>query len=156
VEIVFLGMQLREPYRDIRHTMRMFGRQVKDSLAYARNFIPANADPKEIWYILKQHLTYKNDPPGVELLQSFPTMMENNYWGTPGAGDCDCFTIAAVSCAVVNHIPVRIVIVGNHKDGPSHVYCEMKYKGRWDVFDLVNPFYGETKAYRHRQVIDVK
>jgi hypothetical protein len=36
------------------------------------------------------------------------------------------------------------------------VYCEMKYKGRWDVFDLVNPFYGETKAYRHRQVIDVK
>ena len=26
-------------------------------------------------------LTYKNDPPGIELLQSVPTLFENNYWG---------------------------------------------------------------------------
>ena len=83
-------------------------------------------------------------------------MMENNYWGIPGAGDCDCFTIAAVACCIENDIPVRIVIVGNNADAPSHVYAEvLDPRQGWTPFDLVNPFYGETKKYTYEKRIAV-
>lgn len=149
-------MRYKKPYQNIRHTMREFGRQVAASIPYAEQWMPVGLTPRQMFHILKQNTVYKNDPPGVELLQSMPSLMEDNYWGIPGAGDCDCFTIAAVACAVANDIPVRIVIVGNHSDGPSHVYCEMKDNGSWVPFDLVNAFYGETKAYGHKKIISVK
>lgn len=148
-------MRYKEPYKSIKHTMREFGRQIAASVPYARNWMPVTDSPKDMFWILKQHTTYKNDPPGVELLQSMPSLMDDNYWGIPGAGDCDCFTITAVACAVANHIPVRICIVGNDSQGPSHVYCEMKDNGQWVPFDLVNAFYGETKPYRNKKIIKV-
>jgi len=109
-----------------------------------------------LFALLKQHTTYRNDPPGVELLQSMPTLMHNNYYGIPGAGDCDCFTIAAVACCKVENIPVRIVIVGNTEKNPTHVYAEVMDGGRWVAFDLCSPFYGETKKYRYLSRIKVK
>ena len=149
-------MKMKVPYKNIGHTVEMMGKQIEDSLDYATSFAPGESNPRHLFHILKQNLTYHNDPPGVELLQSFPSMMENNYWGIPGAGDCDCFTIAAEACCIENDIPVRIVIVGNSADAPSHVYAEVLDPNQgWTPFDLVNPFYGQTKDYTYEKRISV-
>jgi len=146
----------RVKYRDLHHTLDGMRRQIEDSLNYAASFVPRGTRPRELFWLLKQHTRYKNDPPGVELLQSMPSLMENNYWGIPGAGDCDCFSITTAACCKVLNIPCRLVVVGQSPKAPSHVYCEVKDGGRWVPFDLVNTFYGETKKYRYLSTINVK
>lgn len=153
---IFGGMVLKERYTNLARTMEAMQIQIEDSLDYARYFTPRGTSPRELFFLLKQHTVYRHDPPGVELLQSMPTLMENNYWGVRGAGDCDCFTIAAVACCAVERIPVRICLVGNSTNSPTHVYAEVMDGGRWVPFDLVAPFYGETKKYRYLHTIKVK
>jgi hypothetical protein len=148
-------MKMKVPYQNIAHTIDMMQRQIEESLDYAEDFTPRNTTPKELFWIMRNNLTYKNDPPGVELLQSFPSMMEDNFHGKPGAGDCDCFTIAAVACCKAAGIPCRIVIVGNSAIAPSHVYAEVLDNGQWMPFDLVNAYYGETKDYNYKKIINV-
>ncbi len=148
-------MRIKIPYQNIGHTIEMLQKQIENSLDFAHEFAPGEHDPKHLFHLLKNNTTYKNDPPGVELLQSFPSLINDNYWGIPGAGDCDCFTIAAVACCVENDIPVRIVIVGNSSIAPSHIYCEVIYKGKWTAFDLVNNYFGETKKYKYEKIINV-
>lgn len=149
-------MFLKERYTNLARTLEAMQIQIEDSLEYARYFTPTGETPRSLFHLLKQHTVYRNDPPGVELLQSMPTMMENNWWGVRGAGDCDCFTIAAVACCAVERIPCRIVLVGNSTNCPTHVYCEVLDKGRWTAFDLVAPFYGETKKYKYLSRVNVK
>jgi len=148
-------MQLKEKYTTLQRTLDCMQTQIEESLSFARNFVPRGETPRSLFALLKQHTTYRNDPPGVELLQSMPTLMHNNYYGIPGAGDCDCFCIAAVASCKVENIPVRIVIVGNTEKNPTHVYCEVLDNGRWTAFDLCSPFYGETKKYRYLSRIKV-
>jgi hypothetical protein len=148
-------MRTKYVYKSLDDTLKQMSRQVAYSLDYADKFLPRDTTPLEIWSILKPNLTYKNDPPGIELLQSFPSLMEDNYWGTTGMGDCDCFTIAAMACAYSRNIPVRAVVVGNDKTAPSHIYCQMWDGSRWVDFDLVNSDYGFTKPYKHKQILNV-
>ena len=148
-------MRMKIPYKNIGHTIDMMGKQIENSLDYAETFVPRNTTPKELFWILRQNTTYHNDPKGVELLQSMPSMFEDNYWGIPGAGDGDCFTISAIACCKVANIPCRIVIVGNSPVAPSHVYAEVLDDGKWTPFDLVNPYYGQTKSYKHKKIINV-
>lgn len=127
--------------------------QIRDSIDFANDFLPARTTSLEIWSILKDNLIYKNDPPGIELLQSFPSLMNDNYWGIPGAGDCDCFVIAALACAKARGIPARAVIVGNSSNNPTHIYCQMFDGSKYIDFDLVSSTYGTTKAYKNKQII---
>lgn len=145
----------KKPYTSLAHTLQMMSKQIVDSLDYADGFLPKYTTPQEIWYILKDNLIYKSDPPGIELLQSFPSLMLDNYWGTPGMGDCDCFTIAAVSCAKVRDIPTRVVVVGNKASAPSHVYSQILVNGSWVNFDLVSSEYGTTRPYKFQQMLKV-
>ena len=148
-------MVLKEKYTTLQRTLDMMQLQIQESLSFARNFVPRGETPRSLFTLLKQHTTYRHDPPGVELLQSMPTLMHRNFYGIPGAGDCDCFTITAVACCKVENIPVRIVVVGNTRKNPTHVYCEVLDAGRWTAFDLCSPFYGETKKYRYLSRINV-
>jgi len=147
----------KQKYRSLAHTIEMIGVQVRDSLDYAKSFVPRYTSIDELWRILKDNLVYKHDPPGVELLQSFPSLMNDNYWGIPGAGDCDCFTIAALSCAWVSGFPCRAVVVGNSSEAPSHIYAEVfdRDKQKWVIFDLVNDSIGVTKYYRYKTIIRI-
>jgi len=147
---------VKVPYRDLQYTLDKMQVQIQDSLNYAAGFVPKGTTPSQLFWILKQHTIYKSDPPGVELLQSMPSLMENNFWGVRGAGDCDCFSIAAAACCHVLGIPCRLVVVGQTKAAPTHVYVEVLDRGRWVPFDLVNTFYGETKKYRYISTINVK
>ncbi len=148
-------MRLKVPYKNLNHTIQMIGKQIEESIPYAETFVPVNCTPKELFWILRQNTSYVNDPPGVELLQSMPSLFEDNYHGKPGAGDCDCFTITTVACCLVANIPVRMVVVGNSLSAPSHIYAEVLDNGKWTPFDLVNSLYGHTKSYSYKKVIDV-
>ena len=114
-------MDLRVPYQDINQTLQGIHRQVVDSLDYCANNMPVYPDPQSMFYGLKQLITYHNDPPGVELLQTVPTLFENNWWGIPGAGDCDCFSILVLSMCVVP--TVGIINVLDHADGQKLRRC---------------------------------
>ena len=109
-------------YVSLADTIAKMGMQVRDSLNYADSYLTYNVTPKEIFHILKQNTTYKHDPVGVELLQSMPSLMDDNYWGHSGWGDCDCFSIAGIASCIVRGYKTRYVVVGNDRNAPSHIY----------------------------------
>jgi len=140
------------PYTDINATMRGIRRQVMDSFDYCAQSLPAMDTPQEIFRVLKSMVTYKNDPPGVELLQSVPTLFEQNYWGIPGAGDCDCFSILVLAvCAVNGLYEQRIVLAGRNKLAPVHIWTEVKHNGKWYAMDLTQPYINSTREYKFTQ-----
>ena len=73
------------PYTDINATMRGIKTQVIDSIDWVCANMPKFSTPEQMFSQLKTMVTYRNDPDGVELLQSVPTLFENNYWRISGA-----------------------------------------------------------------------
>lgn len=96
-----------------------------------------------------------NDPRGIELLQTFQTMMLNNYHGIPGAGDCDCFTIAATSCFIASGNRCEIILAGNYSDEFTHIYNRVYYGGTYVGFDLTEPFFAYERPYKIKKVFSV-
>jgi hypothetical protein len=144
------------PYTDINATMRGIRTQVIDSINWTCDNLPKFSTPEEMFKTLKSMVTYKNDPPGVELLQSVPTLFTNNYWGIRGAGDCDCFSILVLTCGVCSGFnDQRIVLAGRSKIAPVHIWTEIKYKGKWYSMDLTQPFINSTREYRYTQYLYV-
>jgi len=146
---------IKVPYTDLNATMRGIRRQVIDSLEYCCNELPRFSNPEQMFNVLKNAVTYKNDPPGVELLQSVPTLFENNYWGKSGAGDCDCFTILVLSCCVANGWNTQqIVLAGRQKLAPVHIWSRVKFGGKWYDMDLTQPFCNSTRKYKFIQYLN--
>lgn len=144
------------PYTDINATMRGIRTQVIDSIDYVNNNLPSYSTPEQMFNSLKSMVSYKNDPPGVELLQSVPTLFEDNYWGMPGAGDCDCFSILVLTCCLCNGWNnQRIVLAGRNKLAPVHIWTEVKYNGKWYAMDLTQPFVNSTREYKYTQYLYV-
>lgn len=143
------------PYTDINATMRGIRTQVIDSLDFCLNNMPSFSDPETMFNTLKNVITYKNDPEGTELLQSVPTLFENNYWGKSGCGDCDCFAILALSMFVANGFNKRsIVLAGRNKLAPSHIWVMVKHRGKWYDFDLTQPYFNTRRSYKFIQYLD--
>lgn len=113
-------------------------------------------NPKDIFYLLKAATRYKHDPPGVELLQSMQTLLTDaNYWGIPGAGDCDCFTIAYTACMKAVNIPVKIVLAGRRKNEFVHVYNVVRLYGEDIPADLTNAEFGTERPYLYHREIKI-
>lgn len=149
-------MKLKVPYKNIDQTLKGIHTQVIDSLDYCANNMPVYPDPVSMFYGLKQLIKYHNDPPGVELLQSVPTLFDNNYWGISGAGDCDCFSILVLSMALVHNFgPQRVVLCGRSKMAPVHIFTQIKVNGTWKTLDLTRPLYNTHKPYKFYQHIPV-
>lgn len=146
-------MQLRKPYKDINETLHYLGVQVCDSINYCNIHFNGFDDPENLFYHLKSVISYKNDPTGVELIQSVPTMFENNPHGKSGAGDCDCFVVLALSCFFVNGFnDFGIKLFGRSKKQPVHISCYVENKN----FDLTNPFYDYERPYRYVQKLKIE
>jgi hypothetical protein len=144
------------PYTDINATMRGIRTQVIDSIDFCINFMPSFRNPETMFKTLKNLITYKNDPEGVELLQSVPTLFQKNYWGFSGCGDCDCFSILALSMFIANGFnQKRIVLAGRNKLSPSHIWVMVKYKNKWYDFDLTEPYFNSRRKYKFVQYLDV-
>jgi hypothetical protein len=144
------------PYTDINATMRGIRTQVIDSIDYVCENLPSYSTLESMFNSLKSMVTYKNDPPGVELLQSVQTLFEQNYWGIPGAGDCDCFTILVLTACLCNGWnEQRIVLAGRNKLAPVHIWSEVKHNGKWYAMDLTQPFINSTREYKYKQYLYV-
>lgn len=144
------------PYTDINATMQGIRTQVIDSIDYVCDNLPKFSSPEQMFRQLKSMVTYKNDPPGVELLQSVPTLFQNNYWGIPGAGDCDCFSILVLTCCICNGWnDQRIVLAGRSKLAPVHIWTEVKHNGKWYSMDLTQPYINSTRSYKYTQYLYV-
>jgi hypothetical protein len=56
--------------------MRGIRTQVIDSIQYVQENFTKFRNPEQMFNYLKSITTYRNDPPGVELLQSVPTLLD--------------------------------------------------------------------------------
>jgi len=144
-------------YKDIKDTFSKMRIQIIDGLPWACDNLPDFDNPHQMWKYFKLRTQFKNDPAGTELLQSIDTMMEGNYWGKPGLGDCDCFSIALATAMTCQGWPNYITIVSTHKRFPVHIYNEVEWDGQRYVMDLTNPYFDQERdKYNYYQTIPVK
>ncbi len=131
--------------------------QVSESIAYCQEFFANFDNPEQLFNQLKLLTTYKNDPKGVELLQSVETLFDNNFWGSPGHGDCDCFTILTLACCYANNWNDNYIILkGRSKKAPVHIYSACKFQGKLYTMDLTNTFVNIERDYPLTQKIKLK
>jgi len=137
--------------------------QVQKSVPFAQahNF---GSNPIDIFYNLKDCTKFANDLNGIEQVQSMETMFgPNNIHGTPGAGDCDCFTVCMLACLkAANYTKAYIYLVGAEPEGPSHVYPGVDFLGGKFALDLTTNEPGKHRKtnskgqkYRFSQIITV-
>jgi hypothetical protein len=144
------------PYTDINATMRGIRTQVIDSLEFCVNEMPRFDDPEQMFKALKNMVTYKNDPPGTELLQSVPTLFKENYWGISGAGDCDCFSILVLAMCIANGWNKQeIILAGRNKLTPVHIWTVVYVNGKRYAMDLTNTYCNVERKYKYTQVLPV-
>jgi hypothetical protein len=147
-------MQSRVPYQDINQTLKGIHTQVCDSLDYCANKMPVYSDPINMFYSLRKMVQYHSDPPGTELLQTVPTLFENNFWKMPGAGDCDCFSILILAmCCVHGWHKQRIVLCGRSKRAPVHIFTQVFYNNEWITLDLTRPLHNSHRKYKFYQFL---
>ena len=145
-------MVIKQRYKDINDTLKHIKIQIQDSIPYAKKNIPQLSTPEQCFKWLKYRITYKNDPSNIELLQTLPTLLNNNYHGISGAGDCDCFTIAICSILIANGFDnIKICLVGRKKTMPVHIYVCIYDKGERKVLDLTNPKPKNERSYPYIQ-----
>lgn len=141
-------------YQDINQVMKAMREQIIDSLQYCIDELPQFNNPVELFEFCKLVTTYTKDPYGTELLQSVPTLFDNNWHGRSGAGDCDCFTILTIAlCKAQGWNDNYIVLVGRKKIAPVHVYSAVRHGGKLYTLDLTNPYPDIERDYKYRQFV---
>ena len=142
-------MKHKEEYKNLDRTLQLIAKQIKASRAFAEIWLPAGIEsPAELFHLLKPSLIYKADPPGIELIQNFRSLMLDNYWGIPGAGDCDCFSVAAAACADVLGYSSALIVAGNGRQ-PTHIYNFIEN----NVFDLTENVILAERNYKRRELV---
>jgi len=149
---------LKKKYKDLNETLRYLKVQVIESVPFACAVIPGNVTtPEQFYSWMKKRLIYKNDPKNAELLQTMPTMLLGDFWGTPGLGDCDCFTISTLASAIcLGWHNVYIALVGRERSHPVHIYTVIYRNGKREVLDFTNKKYNQERdSYKYIQEIPV-
>lgn len=147
---------LRLPYKDIAQVMPYVKQQIEESIPYCEKRFGGIDDITELFRELKGITTFEYDPEDMELLQTSQTLFEDNWHGKPGAGDCDCLTITAIAAMWVNGFSPYIILCGNGRKQPSHIYAG--FLGRENnvvSFDLTEPYCGSRRKYKYYQLIEV-
>lgn len=147
--------EFKKPYVDINDTLRHIRLQVKEGIDWSKTNIPNFTSPIDLYYWLRIRTTYKNDPEGIELLQSAPTLFENNFHGIPGAGDCDCFSILTLTALNKQKFKSTpwIKLAGRNKNFPVHIWAGTDIKGEEIALDLTNKKPYEERPYTYIQKI---
>lgn len=141
-------------YQNLDHSLRLFRGQVSEGLEYAKQEMPPLDTPEKVFNWLKLRTRYKHDPKNTELFQTLPTLLDNNFHGITGAGDCDCFTIAALSTLIANGFTdCGIVLVGRNRFQPVHIYAYVNDNGKRYHLDLTNKYFDQTRFYPYAQYI---
>lgn len=148
-------MRKKMPYQSLTHTLRMIKAQALEGLPYVKKEIPGKMKPDELFDYLKDRVTYRNDPKGIELVHTPQTLFEDNYHGKPGAGDCDDFSMLSIAALKAQGVPekdINIVLTGKSRKTPKHIYLSVN----GTPFDLTNSYYGQERTYPYKQEIPLK
>lgn len=145
-------MILLKEYESLEDVLKFIKVQIKDSIEYAKDNIPSFNNPASLFYWLKDRVIYKNDPATIELIMTMETMMKGERTGTPGAGDCDDFTITGMACLIASGFHKNnIVLTGRNSEAPVHIYISTFYDGSWYAFDLTNEEFDQERKYKFKQ-----
>ncbi|HLF52333.1 hypothetical protein [Flavobacterium sp.] len=148
---------LLKQYKDINDTLKHIKIQIIDGIDYAINDCPEFKNPEQLFNWLMDRVKYKNDPSQKELLQTLPTLLENNFHGNSGKGDCDCFTIATITLMIAQGWDnINIILAGRSKKCPVHIYTMIEWNGKRIVLDLTNKRYNVERYYPLTQKIPVR
>jgi len=146
---------LKKRYVDINDTLRHIRLQVKHGIPWAYDNIPQTINPIDLYYWMRIRTKYKLDPDGVELLQSADTLMDNNFHGISGAGDCDCFSILTLTAIHSQkwskNAKPWIKLAGRSKDNPVHIWAGVDYHNEEIAMDLTNRKPREERKYKYIQ-----
>jgi hypothetical protein len=142
-----------QPYKSLIHTLRSLKDQSLEGVDYMKKQLPSYlSEPRDLFYYLKDRVTYKSDPKGIELIHSPQTLFEDNYHKKPGSGDCDDFSMLSIAALKAMGIPeaqIKVCLTGQNKNVPRHIYLSVKNT----PFDLTNDLYGEERSYPYKQEI---
>ena len=132
--------------------------QILESVPFAINQLPKFQTPKQIFDYLKQNTKYKSDFNNIEVFQTLETLLTNkNVHKIPGYGDCDCFTIAALTLLIANGFyDSGIVLVGRNSSNAVHIYAYSDVNGKREYLDLTNKNYNQIRNYNFKQEIPLK
>jgi len=143
-------------YISLEDVLMKIGVQAKKGIKYCKENIPSYySTPAMLFYYLQKITVYQDDPEDTELIQDAKNLFENNYWGVPGMGDCDCFTVLGISALITRGFKLDdldIVLAGRKPDEPVHIYLKVKGK----IFDLTEPVFNSARNYKYLQTINVK
>lgn len=142
-------------YKSLLDVLIQICAQAKKGIFFMGRKIPSHiTTSQQLFIYLSGCTSYRDDPPGAELIQSPESLFTKNYWGLPGMGDCDCFTVLAIASALAIGFQIKdleIVLAGNTRNTPKHIYLTIKGK----PFDLTNAFFNTERNYPFLQHIPV-
>lgn len=147
-------MVKKMPYKDLTQVMKFVKIQILESIPFACEVCPdfPNDSPEKLFNWLKSWVRYKNDPAGVELLQTMQTMYRKGGWG-----DCDCFTITTVACMVAcGYKKIDVILVGRKPTNAVHIYTQCVVNGVRYTFDLTNRNFNTERSYPYKQTLKFK
>jgi len=147
-------MKFKKKYKSLADTLKALQIQARESIPVCYEITDGIKDPEDLFYYLKSITTYKNDPAGIELIHSVHSLFEDNYHGIPGAGDCDCFTVLSLACLHCVTITPYVVLAGNQKSNPTHIYSSGIWRKKYFTFDLTQKFFNSEREYKFRQILD--
>jgi hypothetical protein len=143
-------------YKSLTDVLFQIVKIAREGVPYMERKIPSYiSTPQQLFYYLSSITSYRDDPPNTELLQKPESLFENNYWGSPGIGDCDCFTILLISSLLAlgfRRDQLEIVLAGRSKTIPKHIYITCNGV----PMDLTNAYYNYERDYRYLQHIPLK
>lgn len=149
-------IEFRKPYKNINETLYWLVEQAKTGVPYCVEKFPEFDNPVQMYNYFKDKVSYHNDPPGVELIQSPGTLFEKNYWGRAGAGDCDCFVVLLLSSLWANGFNRNyIMLYGRNKKYPSHISLMNDDTGEPIYLDLTEKKVNSERHYPYYQKIPV-
>jgi len=145
-------MILLKDWQSLDDVLKHLKIQVIDSMPFVNANVPKFSHPKNLFYWLKARTIYQNDPETTELLMTAQTLMKGNETGTPGAGDCDDFTILALAglirCGFRDNY---VILTGRTRRQPSHIYVSTRYLNKIYIFDLTNDRFNYERPYPYKQ-----
>ncbi len=147
-------MKYKIKYRSLEQTLKALQNQARESIPYSYELTDGIRNPEDLFYYLKTLVTYKSDPPGIELIHSVPSLFEDNFHKVPGAGDCDCFTVLSLACLHCLTVQPYVVLAGNQKEHPTHIYTSGLWKKKYFTFDLTQNWFNQERQYKFRQILD--
>ena len=144
-------------YPGLQNSLYHFKIQVLQSIDYMNKVLPDSVQtPENIYNWLKLRTTYVHDGDN-EIFQTAQTLFENNIHGLSGAGDCDCFSIAALAAlSSRGYKNIGIVLVGRTPKNAVHIYVYCKTEGKTQILDLTNKNFNFERYYPFKQFIPFK